>query len=726
MIGPNPMYIEAGIGNYSENGVSATDSFDGFVNFSSSSNLPATPPIGTYYVMYTATDKAGNRAAVNRTVIYRDTTPPDLELLGDQVITVAQNTPYIEPGYTAMDAYDGNETGRVQVNSTVDSGVVGLYRLQYSVNDSSGNAAPYKYRTVTVSSTAVPSSTTPSSQQSFISTSTSTTFTSSSTSLSSSSISTPSIPTASTPLPASTSTSTSSNAFDVSSPITTQPASSEATSTTSQTSSSSATSTPLISSSSSSTPAIAGAVGGGIALLIAVVIFVVFIRRSRSKQGDLWFHGPISSEEARYRLIRAGRIEGSFLVRDEKSSIESHRCKLHYVYKQNIDEVEIETADSHFFLTGSSKKFLSMRDLIAYLRSDGQSDLHVILSDPVSVSKSSPYGVDRTHVSPSESEGIYESADDDNFVYDKEIKSKTTVGTAFTGLKAIPSFSLTGRSSRIDAALDNVTKDDTAIITSILKRQVEDENAYAIPDDHDVAADLTSTHKPPLDKDTLALYSDVNAVSEEVDPAALYSVVVKKPKTQPDVRPPDLDDATLALYSDIGAVVSVDGAVDSSATYSEVRFKPSAQPGQLATNTLPLDEKTLALYSDIGGISQEATYATVNDASAADLSNAKPPLDAETMALYSDVGGVPQSEGGPDPSALYSVVNKDKGITRRQEPHTGHDENRPVVDDMSSYAPIDIFARRPVASTEQGHAQPSVPLAPVLEEETYGFDEDIV
>jgi len=76
-----------------------------------------------------------------------DTTAPVITLKGTATVTVVQNTPYTELGATAIDVRDGDMT--VTTTSTVDTAIVGTYRVTYTATDKAGNKAT-KTRTVKV------------------------------------------------------------------------------------------------------------------------------------------------------------------------------------------------------------------------------------------------------------------------------------------------------------------------------------------------------------------------------------------------------------------------------------------------------------------------------------------------------------------------------------------------------------------------------------------------
>ena len=68
-----------------------------------------------------------------------DTTAPVVTLLGSNPLNLDYGEVYVEPGYTAVDAVDGDVTADVNVTGSVNSSVAGTYALAYSVSDTAGN-----------------------------------------------------------------------------------------------------------------------------------------------------------------------------------------------------------------------------------------------------------------------------------------------------------------------------------------------------------------------------------------------------------------------------------------------------------------------------------------------------------------------------------------------------------------------------------------------------------
>lgn len=78
--------------------------------------------------------------SVQRHVIVVDTTKPELTLSGGNV-SINLYEEYKEPGFTAIDNYDGNITNKVTIKNNVNPYKAGEYEIQYTVKDSSKNKA---------------------------------------------------------------------------------------------------------------------------------------------------------------------------------------------------------------------------------------------------------------------------------------------------------------------------------------------------------------------------------------------------------------------------------------------------------------------------------------------------------------------------------------------------------------------------------------------------------
>ena len=92
--------------------------------------------LGEYPVIYRATEN-GVTSEIHVTYIVKDVRRPVITLVGDKEITLPRDEEYIEPGYIAIDIYDGDVTHLVQteiIDKTEDG-----FTVRYSVTDSNGN-----------------------------------------------------------------------------------------------------------------------------------------------------------------------------------------------------------------------------------------------------------------------------------------------------------------------------------------------------------------------------------------------------------------------------------------------------------------------------------------------------------------------------------------------------------------------------------------------------------
>ena len=101
--------------------------------------------LGTYQVVYSATDDGGNTGQVTRTINVVNDVAPSLTLLGNTQIQLAQSDTFTDPGYTLGNQY----TNEPVVNSSqVDTSLVGTYNVTY-VSDSNIVGSNYSPVTLT-------------------------------------------------------------------------------------------------------------------------------------------------------------------------------------------------------------------------------------------------------------------------------------------------------------------------------------------------------------------------------------------------------------------------------------------------------------------------------------------------------------------------------------------------------------------------------------------------
>ncbi|MGB1243582.1 MAG: immunoglobulin-like domain-containing protein, partial [Chitinophagales bacterium] len=106
--------------------------------------------IGDYTVTYTVTDNAGNITTITRIVEVRDTTEPNISIIGPIPATAQCGGNYIEFGANAFDDIDGALTSEIVIQVFYEDGVeyeeictsqAGKYIVRYTVTDLSGNIA---------------------------------------------------------------------------------------------------------------------------------------------------------------------------------------------------------------------------------------------------------------------------------------------------------------------------------------------------------------------------------------------------------------------------------------------------------------------------------------------------------------------------------------------------------------------------------------------------------
>ena len=129
--------------------VTAKDNVDGMltkaIKITGSINVNK---IGTYNLMYSVSDKAGNKTTIIRKVTVKDLTKPVLS--GVVAKTVKYKTSFNPmAGVSAKDNLDGSLTKKIKVSGTVNTKKKGTYYLTYRVEDKAENLTIVK-RKITV------------------------------------------------------------------------------------------------------------------------------------------------------------------------------------------------------------------------------------------------------------------------------------------------------------------------------------------------------------------------------------------------------------------------------------------------------------------------------------------------------------------------------------------------------------------------------------------------
>ncbi len=95
--------------------------------------------IGKYIVSYTLSVSRNYKERLYRVVNVYDKEAPFITLKGDKELMIDYGSIYSEPGFTVTDNYDGDITNKIKIKNTINTKKPGVYKITYSVKDSSGN-----------------------------------------------------------------------------------------------------------------------------------------------------------------------------------------------------------------------------------------------------------------------------------------------------------------------------------------------------------------------------------------------------------------------------------------------------------------------------------------------------------------------------------------------------------------------------------------------------------
>jgi hypothetical protein len=148
---------------YADPGVTISDNYDKISEISVtvsgtfySKFKAGTKPdiIGSYTIVYTATDKSGNKDSVSRIVLVQDRIAPIIKLKGPESISVCRWSVYNDAGYTVSDNYDKPLSIKVDTLGTFYSSggttMHGIYTIRFMATDKSGNSSVSEPRTIWV------------------------------------------------------------------------------------------------------------------------------------------------------------------------------------------------------------------------------------------------------------------------------------------------------------------------------------------------------------------------------------------------------------------------------------------------------------------------------------------------------------------------------------------------------------------------------------------------
>lgn len=95
--------------------------------------------VGTYTLVYTYVDAAGNSGSATRVVHVTDQSPAVITLQGSGVMTVVHGGTFTDPGASWTDNVDGTGVILTATTGQVDMTTVGTYVLTYTYVDGAGN-----------------------------------------------------------------------------------------------------------------------------------------------------------------------------------------------------------------------------------------------------------------------------------------------------------------------------------------------------------------------------------------------------------------------------------------------------------------------------------------------------------------------------------------------------------------------------------------------------------
>ena len=142
---------------YSDDGATCRDTVDGTITPTKTFDNVDTSQVGSYTVTYSCADTATNTVTVSRTVIVKDTTPPELTLTGSSSVAIEVGDSYSDDGATCRDTVDGTITP-TKTFDNVDTSQVGSYTVTYSCADAATNTVTVS-RTVIVETSVAPDNT---------------------------------------------------------------------------------------------------------------------------------------------------------------------------------------------------------------------------------------------------------------------------------------------------------------------------------------------------------------------------------------------------------------------------------------------------------------------------------------------------------------------------------------------------------------------------------------
>ena len=120
--------------------VTCTDNVDDDCDLVISGDIVDPNTMGTYVVVYTATDDSMNESSIEITYIVKDVNPPVVTLVGESSITIYDLNTFVDLGVTFNDDLD-DDPELIITNPFEEEVEYGTYIFWYSVVDESGNVS---------------------------------------------------------------------------------------------------------------------------------------------------------------------------------------------------------------------------------------------------------------------------------------------------------------------------------------------------------------------------------------------------------------------------------------------------------------------------------------------------------------------------------------------------------------------------------------------------------
>ena len=102
--------------------------------------------LGEYVIVYRLHSNGNHLHSLERVVKVVDSTPPELVLIGEELVNLRLGQAFDDPGLRATDNYDSSPI--IGINSNLNVQVAGEYSIIYTVTDSSGNSSSITRRIV--------------------------------------------------------------------------------------------------------------------------------------------------------------------------------------------------------------------------------------------------------------------------------------------------------------------------------------------------------------------------------------------------------------------------------------------------------------------------------------------------------------------------------------------------------------------------------------------------